>query len=233
MGKRIIQRARGHGGPAYRTRKQAYRISVSYPRTEGIGEVLKLMHLPCYDAPVAKIKLNREIFYNIAAEGMYEGQKIMVGKNATLTVGNIVPLARLPIGTLIYNIETIPGMGGKMVRTSGIAGRVTKKEPQGISVLLPSKQEKRFNPNARASIGTVAASGRLEKPLVKASKSLFIAKATGGRVYPRTSAVKMNVIDHPFGSGRGKRIKSKIAKKWAPPGRKVGLLRPRRTGRGK
>ncbi len=233
MGKRIIQRARGHGGPAYRTRKQAYRISVSYPRTEGVGEVLKLMHLACYDAPVAKIKLNHEIFYNIAAEGMCEGQRIMVGKNVPIATGNIIPLGMLPLGTLIYNIETIPGMGGKMVRTSGIAGRIIKKEPKGVSVLLPSKKEKVFNPNARASIGTVAASGRLEKPLVKASKGLFIAKATGGRVYPRTSAVKMNIIDHPFGSGRGKRIKSKISKRWAPPGRKVGLLRPRRTGRKK
>ena len=53
------------------------------------------------------------------------------------------------------------------------------------------------------------------------------------KLWPRTSAVKMNVVDHPFGSGRGKRIKSKIAKRNAPPGRKVGLLRPRRTGRKK
>ncbi len=233
MGKTIIQQARGHGSLAYRTRKRAYRISVKYPKTEGVGEILKLMHLACYDAPVAKIKLNHEIFYNIAAEGMYEGQKIMVGKNAPIATGNIIPLGMLPIGTLIYNIETVPGMGGKMVRTSGIAGRITKKEPKGISVLLPSKQEKIFNPNARASIGTVAASGRLEKPLVKASKRLFMAKAIGGRVYPRTSAVKVNAIDHPFGSGRGKRIKSKIAERWAPAGKNVGLLRPKRTGRKK
>jgi ribosomal protein L2 len=58
-----------------------------------------------------------------------------------------------------------------------------------------------------------------------------MARATGGGIYPQTSAVKMNAVDHPFGRGRGKRIKSKIVKRWASPGQKVGLLRPRKTGR--
>jgi len=233
MGKTIIQQARGHGSLTYRTKKKAFRISVSYPKNEGIGEVLKIINVPCYDAPVAKIKLDKEIFYNIAAEGMYEGQKIMVGKNSVISTGNIAPLSIMPIGTLVYNIETVPGMGGKLIRTSGLSGRITKKEPAGVFVLLPSKEEKLFNPNSRASVGVVAAAGRVEKPIVKAGKGLHIAKAIGGRVYPRTSAVKMNAVDHPFGSGRGKRIKSKIAKRWAPAGKKVGLLRPRRTGRRK
>ena len=61
---------------------------------------------------------------------------------------------------------------------------------------------------------------------------VHIKNARGGKVYPRTSAVKFNAVDHPFGSGRGKRIKSKIPKRNVPPGAKVGLLRPRRTGRG-
>lgn len=56
---------------------------------------------------------------------------------------------------------------------------------------------------------------------------------TKSKLWPRTSAVKMNAIDHPFGSGRGKRMKSKIAKRNASPGKKVGLIRPARTGRKK
>ena len=63
-------------------------------------------------------------------------------------------------------------------------------------------------------------------------KKFHIMK-TKSKLWPRTSAVKMNAIDHPFGSGRGKRMKSKIAKRNAPPGKKVGLIRPRRTGRKK
>ncbi|MCX8194195.1 MAG: 50S ribosomal protein L2, partial [Candidatus Pacearchaeota archaeon] len=142
-------------------------------------------------------------------------------------------VASLPIGTDIYNIETTPGLGGKLVRTSGLSAKIIKKEVSGVVILLPSKKEKIFNPNVRATVGIVAASGRIEKPFVKAGKKLYMKKAKGGKVYPRTSAVKMNAVDHPFGSGRGKRIKSKIAKRWAPPGKKVGLLRPRRTGRRK
>ncbi|MEM4152925.1 MAG: 50S ribosomal protein L2 [Candidatus Pacearchaeota archaeon] len=233
MGKRIIQQARGHGSLTYRTRKKAFRITISYPKTEGIGKVLKLLNVPCYTAPIAKIKLNNEIFYNIAAEGMFEGQEITVGKSAKVAPGNIATLASLPIGTDIYNIETTPGLGGKLVRTSGLSAKIIKKENSGVGVLLPSKKEKIFNPNARATIGIIAASGRVEKPIIKAGKKLHMKKAKGGKVYPRTSAVKMNAVDHPFGSGRGKRIKSKIAKRWAPPGKKVGLLRPRRTGRRK
>ncbi len=233
MGKRIIQQARGKGSLRYRTRKKAFRISVSYPMKEGIGKVEKLMNVACYKTPIAKIKLDGKVFYNIAAENIYEGQEIMIGKKAKIALGNIVTLAKVPIGTEIFNIETVPGAGPKLVRTSGITARVIKKSVKGVYVQLPSKKEKLFSPNVRATIGIVAASGRHEKPLLKAGKKFYMKKATGARVYPRTSAVKMNVVDHPFGSGRGKRIKAKIPKRNAPPGKKVGTLRPKRTGKKK
>ena len=75
-------------------------------------------------------------------------------------------------------------------------------------------------------------SGRLDKPIMKAGKQYHIKKSKS-KLWPRTSAVKMNAIDHPFGSGRAKNPKPKIAKRNAPPGRKVGLIRPRRTGKRK
>lgn len=233
MGKRIIQQARGKGSLTYRTRKKAFRISISYPREEGKGKVEKLMNIACYTAPVAKIRLNGKIFYNIAAKNMHEGQEIVVGERAPINPGNIISLRNIPVGTTLFNLETVPGTGPKLVRTSGSSARVVKKDHKGVYVQLPSKKEKIFSPNARATIGTVAASGRHEKPILKAGKRFHILKAIGGKIYPRTSAVKMNVIDHPFGSGRGKRVKRKIAKRHAPPGKKVGLLRPRRTGKKK
>jgi len=97
---------------------------------------------------------------------------------------------------------------------------------------MPSKKERKFPVDCLATIGVMAGDGRMEKPILKAGKQFYIKKAKS-KLWPRTSAVKMNAIDHPFGSGRGKRIKSKIAKRNAPAGRKVGLLRPRRTGRKK
>lgn len=229
MGKRIIQRARGKGSLTYRTRKKAFRIHVSYPTEAGMGEVLKLINVPCYSAPVAKIKINGKIFYNIAANNLYEGQKIPVNAGAAAP-GSILELKDIPIGTNIFCIETEFGSGPKLVRSSGISAKVLKKEPRGIYVLMPSKKEKCFNPKIRATVGLIAAGGRTEKPILKAGKAFYMAKAIGGRIYPQTSAVKMNAVDHPFGSGRGKRIKSKIVKRWASPGTKVGLLRPKRTG---
>ncbi len=95
---------------------------------------------------------------------------------------------------------------------------------------MPNKHEVIIDGSCRASIGVVAGDGRLQKPFITAGRKFYKMQARG-KLWPRTSAVKMNAIDHPFGSGRGKRIKSKIAKRNAPAGKKVGHLRPRRTGR--
>jgi large subunit ribosomal protein L2 len=231
MGKRIIQQRRGRGTHTYRSRKKAFRIRVSYPQGEGKAEILRLVNSPAHTAPLIKVKLGKKIFYNVAASGLIEGQQVEVG-GKNIESGNIMKLKDLPIGTLIFNIETYKGSGGKLVRSSGLNARVSKKTEKGVIIKLPSKKEKLFNDEVRATIGVIAGSGRTEKPLVKAGKKWHMMKARG-KLYPRTSAVKMNVIDHPFGSGRGKRIKSKIPKRNAPPGKKVGLLYPKRTGRKK
>ncbi len=232
MGKRIIQQARGHGSFTYRVRRKAYKYRLEYPSSSGVGRVVRLFNSPAHTAPLAKIRVGKEIFYNIAVNGLTEGQQVMIGENAECKPGNILPLEKIPTGTEICNIETIPFGGGKLVRTSGTSAKILKRTPAGVVVLLPSKQEKIFNGKSRATKGIVSGAGRLEKPIVKAGKMWHIMKARN-KLWPRTSAVKMNVVDHPFGSGRGKRIKSKIAKRNAPPGRNVGLLHPRRTGRRK
>jgi large subunit ribosomal protein L2 len=95
---------------------------------------------------------------------------------------------------------------------------------------MSSKKEKELSPDCRATIGMVAGQGRMLKPIIKAGKKWHMMKARN-KLWPRTSAIKFNAVDHPFGGGRGKRIKSKIAKRNAPPGAKVGHLRPRRTGK--
>ncbi len=99
-----------------------------------------------------------------------------------------------------------------------------------VKIKMPSKQEKDLDSECRATIGIAAGAGRLDKPILKAGKMHFIKKSKQ-KLWPRTSAVKMNAVDHPFGCGRGKRKKSKIAKRNAPAGARVGLIRPRRTGK--
>ena len=246
MGKRIIVQARGHGSFSYRARRSAFRIKLQYPRELiGEGEVVKLLNTSGHFAPLAKIKYDKGIFFIPACKGMIEGQKINFGGRVhdvpshsserpmkEIKDGNIMQLKDIPIKTQIYDIESRPGDGGIFIKTGGSYAIVTRILENSVLVLMPSKKEKEFNGKCRAIIGSVAGSGRLDKPIVKAGKSFYIKK-TRNKLWPRTSAVKMNVIDHPFGSGRGKRIKSKIAKRNAPPGARVGLLRPRRTGKRK
>jgi large subunit ribosomal protein L2 len=233
MGKRIIQQRRGRGSPTFRVRPSAYTIRVNYPVIEGKGRVLKLVSHAGHTSPLALIQINNRTFYNVAVEGLEEGQEISMGKAAEIKSGNIAPLSAVPIGTSICNIEVIPYSGGKLVRASGISAVVTKKLPGRVALMLPSKHEKLFNENSRATIGVIAGGGRTEKPFVKAGKRWYLMKARN-KLYPRTSPIKMNSVNHPFGGGRGKNMgKSSIAPRWAPPGRKVGLLRPRKTGRGK
>ena len=135
-------------------------------------------------------------------------------------------------GSEVFNIEHNPKDGGKFVRTGGNFGTVMAKEGGVVKVMMPSKRIKKFAVNCRVTIGRAAGDGRMDKPILKAGKKFYMMKGKS-KLWPRTSAVKMNAIDHPFGSGRGKRIKSKIAKRNASPGKKVGLIRPRRTGRKK
>jgi large subunit ribosomal protein L2 len=232
MGKRIIQQARGKGSSTYRVKRKAFRYKLQYPKKlEGEGKVVKLFNSAGHTAPLAKITYEKESFFIPAFKGMVEGQKIYFDKKE-ISLGNILKLKEIPLKTKIYNIESRPGDGGIFIKTAGSSVLINKKIGNNIFVIMPSKKERKFNENCRAVIGEIAGAGRLDKPIVKAGKKYHIKKSKS-KLWPRTSAVKVNAVDHPFGSGRGKNVKSKIAKRNAPPGRKVGLLRPKRTGKRK
>ena len=232
MGKRIITQARGKGSLTYRVRKKAFKLRLKYPsKLSGEGTVIKLLDSLGHTSPVAKILYIEGSFYIPAFKGMIEGQKLnFEGKE--VKEGNILRLRYIPIKTRVYCIESRPGDGGIFIKTGGSSGMVNKVIGDYTFVLMPSKKEKKFNSKCRAIVGVVAGAGRLDKPILKAGKRHHM-KRSKGKLWPRTSAVKMNVVDHPFGSGRAKNPKSKIAKRNAPPGRRVGLLRPRRTGKRK
>jgi len=229
MGKRIITQARGKGSHTYRVKKHAFRYKLKYPRNlEKEGTVVKLLNSAAHSAPLAKIKMGDVTFYMPAFKMMVEGQKIKFG-GTEMKDGTITELKNIPLKTKIYNIESRPKDGGVFIKTGGNSAVVSKVIGNDVFVVMPSKKEKKFPGSCRAVIGVVAGAGRLDKPVIKAGKK-FHMKKSKSKLWPRTSAVKMNAIDHPFGSGRAKNPKSKIAKRNAPPGRKVGLLRPRRTG---
>jgi large subunit ribosomal protein L2 len=232
MGKRIISQARGHGSLTYQVRKKAYIYKIKYPMAQGEAEILDIIHSAAHTAPLAKIKVGNEIFYNPAFNGAIVGQKIKIG-GSEVASGNVLMLKDVPTGTNVFNIEVNPGDGGKMVRVGGSSAIVSKKlEHNKIALTMPNKNEVITSGDCRITIGTIAGAGRVLKPVVKAGRMFYKMKARN-KLWPRTSAVKMNAVDHPFGSGRGKRIKSKIAKRNAPPGARVGHIRPSRTGRRK
>jgi large subunit ribosomal protein L2 len=170
-----------------------------------------------------------DIFHNFACNLLYVGQTIHIGGNSS---GDVSLIGDLKNGTKVFNIENHPKDGGRFVRTGGNHAVIISQEGGVVKVAMPSKKEKKFKPDCRVTVGVAAGDGKMDKPVLKAGKKFYIMK-TKSKLWPRTSAVAMNAIDHPFGSGRGKRIKSKIAKRNAAPGKKVGLIRPRRTGRKK
>ena len=230
MGKRVIVQARGHGSKTYRVRNNAFKYKIKYPKKlEGEGTIIKLLNSTAHTAPLAKIKHARGVFYIPSFNGMCEGQKIKLN-NKDIQEGNILTLKNIPIKTQVYCIESRPGDGGVFIKTAGSSATINRVIGKDVYILMPSKKERKFNPNCRAVVGVIAGAGRLDKPIIKAGKNYFIRKSRN-KFWPRTSAIKMNVVDHPFGSGRGKRIKSKIAKRNSPPGARVGLIRPKRTGK--
>jgi large subunit ribosomal protein L2 len=231
MGKTIIQQARGHGSKTYQVRPSAYRHEIGYPNLKTLGKlkILKLINSAGHTAPLAKIISEGKDYFVPAAQGIYEGQEIEIGEASATVFGNILPLKSIPADSRVFNIELRPGDGGKVARTSGNSAMIVRKDENSVTLLLSSKREIKLHPECRATIGVIAGQGRMTKPVVKAGKKWHMMKSRN-KLWPRTSAVKFNAVDHPFGGGRGKRIKSKIAKRNAPAGAKVGHLRPSRTG---
>ena len=239
MGKRIISQRRGRGTATYRAHSFRWKAKVKHREYDNIekngvlyGKVKDMLNCPGHSAPLAYVEYeNGERLYLFAPEGLQTNSTIASGANAPLNIGNTLPLRNLPEGSTVYNIEINPGDGGKLVRAGGTTARILSKSPDLITIELPSKKQKTFLPACRATVGVIAGSGKQEKPFVKAGVRHHAMRAKG-KLYPRTSGVAMNAVDHPFGSGRGRHIgKSKIAPRFAPPGRKVGTISPRRTGR--
>jgi len=237
MGKTLIQQARGKGGPTYRSPGHRFKGAAkhkSFSRSVSEGKIVDLVLCPGHSAPLAKIKYeDNEEIWAIAPEGVRVGDSLYAGPDADVKKGNTVSLKNIPEGTLVYNIESKPGDGGKFVRSSGTFAKVVTRNNNKVTLQLPSKKQKLFDENCRASIGIVAGAGRPEKPFMKAGKKFHARKARNLK-YPSVSGTSMNSVDHPFGgSSSHHKGKPTIAPKNAPPGAKVGKIRPRQTGKRK
>jgi len=237
MGKNLIQQARGKGGPTYRAPSFRYKGEAKHNRSAGEqleGEVQEFVHCQGHSAPLVQVRFNNgETCLTIAAEGLKVGQKVESGPATGNEIGNTAQLVNIPEGAMIYNIEGVPGDGGKFVRASGTFARILGKVPDGVQVQLPSKKKKTFSPMCRASIGVVAGGGRPEKPIMRAGTAFYKNKAKN-KLWPIIGGSSQNAVDHPFGNKRtSRKSKARPIARTAPPGRKVGMIAARRTGRKK
>jgi len=237
MGKNLIQQARGTGSPRYKVPSFRFKTDgrLKSLKVECIqGKILDILNCRGHSAPVIKVKYDdNETRLMIAPEGIRIGDAVSAGAGAAAEPGNILLLGEIPDGTFIFNIESQPGDGGKFCRASGNTSRLLAKSEKYATVMLPSKKKRQFNVKCRAMVGIIAGGGRHEKPFLKAG-IMHHKKKAKNKLYPRTGGSKMNAIDHPFGNTRSARkAKQKPVSRFAPPGRKVGKLAAKRTGKRK
>jgi large subunit ribosomal protein L2 len=238
MGKSLIQQARGKGGPVFRSLSFRFKgdAKMRAPEAKQIqGTIVDFVHCPGHSAPLVEIEYDDgQTCLLIAPEGAKVGDKVTIGGGqAEITPGNVLALKDIPEGTPIFNIELQPGDGGRFCRSSGVFARVVTKTDKFVTILLPSKKLKNMQSDCRAIIGMAAGGGRVEKPFLKAGTRHHKARARNKR-YPRQSAAAQNAVDHPFGNKRtSRKAKQRAVGHFAPPGRKVGKMWPKRTGRKK
>jgi len=236
MGKHIKVQRRGRGTPVFSAAKTGKIAEARYPpvsETRMEGEIVDILHESGRAAPLAMIKLTNGITYFAAApEGSHVGQHIQIGADAKAEVGNVLPIAKIPEGTLVNNIELEPGDGGRVARAGGSFGTVIAHNVGVTVVKLASKKSIHVPAEARATIGVIASGGRLEKPRLKAGEGHHAAKANN-KVYPTAHGIKMYAGTHPHGGGRHRRPgKSTTVGRRLPPGAKGGLIAARSSGRG-
>jgi large subunit ribosomal protein L2 len=239
MGKRLITQARGKGGPRYRASSHNWYGTIAYPYPSEAtlkGEVIDIVHSSGHAAPLMIVDYeNGNTALLPAPVGIKKGETVWSGSGSPVNIGCIVPIGEVPSGYPLYNLERAPYNGPELVRVAGAAATVVGKEGGLVLIKLPSKKTITLDPRCRATIGIIAGGGKSEKPWTRAGKKWLALRARGGRIFPYVSGVAKNSVDHPFGGSHRRSLGVPMTtRKWGvPPGRKVGQLAARRTGRKK
>ncbi len=191
---RITCRHKGGG------HKQAYRV-IDFKREKfGIeGTVTTIEYDPNRNVRISLVVYaDGEKRYILTPQDLKVGDKIVSGPNAEIQTGNTLPLELIPLGTVVHNIELIPGRGAKMVRTAGAGAQLMAKDGNYVTIKMPSSEMRMVRKECLATIGVL---GNAE------FKNLKIGKAGRTRhlgIRPTVRGVTMNPCDHPHGGGEGK-----------------------------
>lgn len=187
---------RHHGGGS----RRLYRIIDFKRDKDGIpAKVASIEYDPNRSARIALLHYaDGEKRYILAPLGLAVGDKVMSGPGADIKPGNALFLRDIPVGTMIHNIELVPGHGGQLVRSAGAAAQLMAKEGEMALIRLPSGEQRLFKLNCKATIGQV---GNVEHENISLGKA---GRARWLGIRPTVRGVVMNPVDHPHGGGEGK-----------------------------
>ena len=191
---RITMRRRGGG------HKRKYR-AIDYRRDkDGIpGKVTALEYDPNRSARIALIVYaDGDKRYIIAPDGLAVGSEVASGPSADFSVGNSTALERIPLGTIVHNVELTAGKGGQIARSAGNGCQLLAKEGKFVVLRLPSGEMRRVLMVCRATIGKVGNDDHSNISLGKAGRARWLGRR------PKVRGVVMNPVDHPHGGGEGR-----------------------------
>jgi large subunit ribosomal protein L2 len=191
---RVTSRHRGGGA------KRRYRLIDFKRRKDGVpAKVAAIEYDPNRSAHIALLHYrDGEKRYILAPQRLTVGMEVSSGEKAEIQVGNALPLANIPIGTVVHNVELTPGRGGQLGRSAGAAIQLVAKEGRYATLRLPSGEMRMVPIDCRATIGTI---GNVDH------ENVSIGKAGRNRhrgIRPQTRGTAMNPVDHPHGGGEGK-----------------------------
>ncbi|MCK5408458.1 MAG: 50S ribosomal protein L2 [Candidatus Krumholzibacteria bacterium] len=191
---RITMRRRGGG------HKQRYRVVDFKRKKQGVpAKVATIEYDPSRSARIALLHyVDGDKRYILAPNELKVGDTVVSGPDADIKAGNALPLDRIPLGSMVHNIEMIPGRGGQMARSAGSFAQLMAKDGDMATVRLPSGETRMVRRECYATIGQV---GNLDHENVvwgKAGKTRWMGRR------PKVRGVAMNPIDHPHGGGEGK-----------------------------
>ena len=186
---------RHHGGG----NKQKYRLIDFKRSVDENAKVIGVEYDPNRTSYIALIE-NEEgkKSYIIAPVGLTDGDVVSAGADADIKPGNVLPIAQIPVGTIIHNIELYPGKGAQLVRSAGAFAQLMAKENGTAQVRLPSGEVRIVRLDCKATIGQV---GNVEHETVKLGKA---GKTRHKGIRPTVRGSVMNPCDHPHGGGEGK-----------------------------
>lgn len=191
---RVTVRFRGGG------HKQSYRL-VDFKRRklDVVGKVERIEYDPNRTAFIALIRYaDNELAYILAPQRLSVGNEVLAGQQVDVKPGNAMPVANIPVGTIVHNVEMKIGKGGSIARSAGTYAQIVGRDQGYVIVRLNSGEQRLVHGQCFATIGAVSNPDHMNATIGKAGRSRWLGRR------PHNRGVTMNPIDHPHGGGEGR-----------------------------